>query len=76
MTIPYLIEIEDVKTNIRKFDYSYNDIQEAYSADFDMVLSVMFTDPASISNYYSFDMQTEDVIRIKTEDEYIHYNSE
>ncbi len=76
VTIPYPIEIEDLKTNITKFDYSYNDMQEAYSADFDMVLSVMFTDPASISNYYSFDMQTEDVIRIKTEDEYIHYNSE
>ncbi len=76
VTIPYPIEIEEIKTNITKFDSSYNELQNTYSADFDMILSVAFTDPASTINYYSFDMQTEGVIKAMTEDEYYAPNSE
>lgn len=76
ITVPQPVDIDVVKTDITKFDYSYNETQEAYSADFDMILNVSFTDPASISNYYNFDMQTRAVIMMETEDEYVHYTSE
>lgn len=72
VTIPYPVEIDDVETKISKLNSSYDQNNDTYRADFDMMLSVKFTDPVSISNYYIFDIQTRASINKNTEDEYYH----
>ncbi|MDE6561622.1 MAG: DUF4249 domain-containing protein [Muribaculaceae bacterium] len=68
VTIPYPVEIDDVETRITKLNSSFTDGNDTYNAEFDMMLSVKFTDPISISNYYIFDMQTGASIRQNSED--------
>ncbi len=70
--IPYPVEIDNVDTKIIKLNSYYNRDNDTYSAHFDMMLSVKFTDPASISNFYVFDIQTRASIHKDTEDEYYH----
>ena len=76
VTIPYPVEIDEVKTKITKFDASYDQTNDTYIADFEMMLSVKFTDPISISNYYIFDMQTSASIFQHSEDEHYHQSIE
>ncbi|MDE6549536.1 MAG: DUF4249 domain-containing protein [Muribaculaceae bacterium] len=68
VTIPYPVEIDDVETKITKLNSSFTHGNDTYNAEFDMMLSVKFTDPISISNYYIFDMQTGAFIRQDSED--------
>ncbi len=70
VTIPYPVEIDNVETKVTKFDSSFDKTNDFYSAAFDMMLKVKFTDPASLSNYYIFDMQTSAYIKITGEAEY------
>ncbi len=76
VTIPYPVEIENIETKITKFESSYDELDDIYSADFDMILSVKFTDLASTINYYSFDMQTAAVIEALSDEEYYHTSAE
>ncbi len=76
VTIPYPVDVDDVETKITKIDSTFDEVEDTYVADFDMVLSVKFTDPASMSNYYIFDMQRSAGIRPATEDEYYQPNAE
>ena len=70
VTIPYPVEIDDVDTIITKLNSSFDQNNDIYEADFDMMLSVKFTDPVAISNYYIFDMQTRASVEKNTENEY------
>lgn len=76
VSIPYPVEVEEIETKITKFESSYDDLDDIYSADFDMILSVKFTDPAAAINYYSFDMQTAAVIEALSKEEYYHTSAE
>lgn len=68
VAIPYPVEIDEVETKITKLNSSFDQDNDIYSAEFDMMLSVKFTDPISISNYYIFDMQTGAFIHQNSED--------
>lgn len=76
VSIPYAVDIDDVETKITKLDSSYDQVNDTYSADFDMMLSIKFTDPASMSNYYIFDMQTSASILQNSDDEHYRKSSE
>lgn len=54
VTIPYAVDIENVKTQIISRSNTIDEDNETFSSYFELLLKVNFTDPASITNYYMF----------------------
>ena len=72
ITLPYPVEIDEVKTRIKRNKASYDAEDDIFTSDFDLVLTVYLTDPADVSNYYIFDMPTYKSIRYETDDPFTY----
>ena len=58
VTIPYPVNIDGYETLITNKKSSFDKEKEIFYSSFEMILKITLTDPASVSNYYIFDMQT------------------
>lgn len=72
ITLPYPVEIDDVKTRIKRNNASYDPDEEIFTSQFDMTLEVYLTDPVGVSNYYIFDMPTYKSILYETDDPFTY----
>lgn len=70
IVIPYPVNIDKIETQITKNESAFNEEKETFTSSFEMILKVTMTDPASVSNYYIFDMQTYKAILYESDDDY------
>lgn len=60
--VPFPVEINHVETEVTQNKSSYDAEEEKFESKFEMIIKVNLTDPASVSNYYIFDMKTRNYI--------------
>lgn len=58
VVVPYPVNIDRVETQITKNKSTFDKENETFNSSFEMRLKVTLTDPATVSNFYIFDMQT------------------